>query len=84
MADNFAFLLKVLAQTGCQCHAPRLTALGITSVQALPDRASEAACQGVDAEDIASRGSQAGRTCRYADFTDFTEFVVNPTWTSQA
>ena len=53
MADNFAFLLQVLSQTGCQCHAVRLTALGITSVQALSDRASEAASQGVDAESIA-------------------------------
>ena len=53
MADNFAFLLQVLTQTGCQCHAVRLTALGITSLQALSDRASEAASQEVDAEDIA-------------------------------
>ena len=40
MADNFAFMV-------------RLTALGITSLQALSDRASEAASQENDAEDIA-------------------------------
>ena len=55
MADNFAFMLQVLTQTGCQCHAVPLTALGITSLQTLSDRASEAASQGVDAEDIAAR-----------------------------
>ena len=53
MADSFASLLQALSQTGCQCHAIRLTALGITSLRALSDRASEAALQGVDAEDIA-------------------------------
>ena len=53
MADSFASLLQALSQTGCQCHAVRLTALGITSLQALSDRASEAAFQGVDAEDTA-------------------------------
>ena len=49
MADKFAYLLQVLAQSGCQCYA----VLGITSIQALSDRAGEAASQGVDAEDIA-------------------------------
>ena len=53
MAESFAFLLQALSQTGCRCHAVRLTALGITSLQALSDRASEAASRGVDAEDIA-------------------------------
>ena len=59
MADNVAVLLQVLTQTGCQCHAVGLTALGITSLQALSDRASEAASQGAavtpDREDLPVR-----------------------------
>ena len=66
MADNFAFLLQVLAHTGCQCHAVRLTALGITSIQALSDRASEAASEGVDAEDIAKVLTAARLTSHHA------------------
>ena len=65
IADDFASLLQALTQNGCQV---RLTALGITSVQALSDRVTEAASNGVDAEDIA-RILLAARSTPHAELT---------------
>ena len=82
MADSFASLLQALSQTGCQCHAVRLTALGITSLQALSDRASEAASQAIDAEDIAKVLTAARLTLPRASVEGRADLPVRRRYTS--